>query len=49
MKPETRPGTETDRLFLHPLSMADAGTLYRISNEPPVRRYLWDGEPVSEV
>jgi len=31
---------------LRPLSEADAGALHGISNEPPVRRYLWDDEPV---
>lgn len=41
------PLLETERLTLRPLSEADAGALFRISNEPPVRRYLWDDEPVS--
>lgn len=36
----------TDRLTLRPLSETDADALHRISNEPPVRRYLWDDEPV---
>ena len=44
-----KPGIETDHLFLRPLSTADAEALYRISNEPPVRRFLWDDEPVSET
>jgi RimJ/RimL family protein N-acetyltransferase len=37
----------TERLTLRPLSEADAEDLRRISNEPDVRRYLWDDEPVS--
>jgi len=39
----------TERLGLRPLSGADADALHRISNEPLVRRYLWDDEPVSEA
>lgn len=38
---------ETNRLKLCALSEADAGSPHAISNEPPVRRYLWDDEPVS--
>lgn len=37
----------TERLLLRPLTEADVEALHRISNEPPVRRYLWDDEPVS--
>ena len=40
---------ETDRLLLRPLSRTDAKALHRISNEPPVRRFLWYDEPVSEA
>jgi [ribosomal protein S5]-alanine N-acetyltransferase len=40
---------ETERLVLHPLSEADLDALHRISNDLLVRRYLWDGEPVSMV
>jgi [ribosomal protein S5]-alanine N-acetyltransferase len=40
---------ETERLVLHPLSEADLDALHRISNDLLVRRYLWDGEPVSIV
>ena len=39
---------ETERLTLRPLSEADAPDLHRISNEPAVRRYLWDDQPVLE-
>lgn len=38
---------ETERLVLRPLSEADLDALHRISNDPLVRRYLWDDEPVS--
>jgi ribosomal-protein-alanine N-acetyltransferase len=43
------PTLETERLFLLPLSADEANSLHRISNEPNVRRYLWDGELVSEA
>jgi RimJ/RimL family protein N-acetyltransferase len=43
------PELETERLVLRPLSANDAGALHRISNDPPVRRYLWDDEPVSRA
>lgn len=46
MKPIT-PTLTTHRLVLRPVSRMDAGPLRRISNEPAVRRHLWDGEPVS--
>ena len=39
----------TGRLVLRPIFAADAERLHRISNEPAVRRYLWDDEPVSET
>lgn len=41
------PTLHTDRLVLRPLSGEDADALHRISNDPQVRRYLWDDEPVS--
>ncbi len=41
------PTLETSRLVLRPLTEADADAVYAISNEPRVRRYLWDDEPVS--
>jgi RimJ/RimL family protein N-acetyltransferase len=41
------PTLETGRLLLRPLSEADVDALRRISNEPLVRHYLWDDEPVS--
>lgn len=49
MDPESGsiPTLETERLLLRPLSEADVDALRRISNEPLVRRYLWDDEPVS--
>lgn len=37
---------ETERLALRPLDADDLNDLHRISNEPAVRRYLWDDEPV---
>ena len=40
---------ETERLVLRPLSADEAGSLHRISNEPNVRRYLWDDEAISEA
>lgn len=40
---------ETGRLVLRPLSTDDADALHRVSNEPDVRRYLWDDEPVEEA
>ena len=43
------PTLETGRLILRPISSDDADSLHRISNEPNVRRYLWDDEPVSEA
>ncbi|HSK99840.1 MAG TPA: GNAT family N-acetyltransferase [Rubrobacteraceae bacterium] len=43
------PVLETERLVLRPLSAADAAALYRISNDPAVRRYLWDDRPVSRA
>ena len=51
MKPsaENRPVIQTERLALRPLEETDADALRRISNEPDVRRYLWDDEPVPEA
>ena len=43
------PTIETGRLVLWPLSADDADALHRISNEPDVRRYLWDDEPVGQA
>ncbi len=43
------PTLETERLVLRPLSADDADALHRISNEPNVRLYLWDDEPVPEA
>jgi [ribosomal protein S5]-alanine N-acetyltransferase len=40
---------ETERLVLRPLASDEADFLHRISNEPNVRLYLWDGEPVAET
>jgi RimJ/RimL family protein N-acetyltransferase len=40
---------ETERLVLRPLSADDAPDVHRISNEPLVRRYLWDDEPVTSA
>lgn len=43
------PLIETERLALRPLTADDLDALHRISNEPAVRRYLWDDDPVSET
>jgi ribosomal-protein-alanine N-acetyltransferase len=43
------PMLETERLLLRALSADDADSLHRISNEPNVRLYLWDDEPISEA
>lgn len=44
------PTLATDRLVLRPIIVGDdAAALHRISNEPTVRRYLWDDEPVKEA
>jgi ribosomal-protein-alanine N-acetyltransferase len=43
------PTLETDRLLLRPLSAGEVDSLHHISNEPNVRLYLWDDEPVSEA
>jgi RimJ/RimL family protein N-acetyltransferase len=45
----TAPALETEHLVLRPLSADDAGALQRVSNEPDVRRHLWDDEPVGEA
>ena len=47
--PTDAPTLTTDRLTLGPVSADDMGDLHRISNEPGVRRFLWDDEPVSEA
>jgi ribosomal-protein-alanine N-acetyltransferase len=43
------PLIETERLVLRPLSVDDLDTLHCVSNEPAVRRYLWDDAPVPEA
>ena len=43
------PTLETERLVLRAPSTDDAHALHNISNEPEVRRHLWDDEPVSEA
>jgi ribosomal-protein-alanine N-acetyltransferase len=40
---------ETERLVLRPLAADEVDSLRLISNEPNVRLYLWDNEPVSEA
>lgn len=40
------PALETERLTLRPLSASDLDAVHRISNDPLVRRYLWDDQPV---
>jgi RimJ/RimL family protein N-acetyltransferase len=59
MVPEVTPGgrrqrsdaltLETDRLVLRPIAVDDADALHRTSNEPAVRRFLWDNEPVEKA
>jgi ribosomal-protein-alanine N-acetyltransferase len=39
----------TDRLVLRPIAADDVAALLRISNDPAVRRYLWDDQPVQEA
>ena len=43
------PTLETNRLVLRPIAPGDAAELHRISNEPGVRRLLWDDEPVEKA
>jgi RimJ/RimL family protein N-acetyltransferase len=40
-------GIRTERLLLRPLRREDEEPLYRLWNDPEVRRYLWDDQPVS--
>jgi RimJ/RimL family protein N-acetyltransferase len=47
--PANAPTLETERLVLHPIATEDADALHRISNEPSVRRYLWDDGPVANA
>jgi ribosomal-protein-alanine N-acetyltransferase len=42
------PGIETARLRLRPLAPEDLGAIHRLWVDPEVRRYLWDGERISE-
>jgi RimJ/RimL family protein N-acetyltransferase len=44
-----KPMLETERLVLRPLSVDEADSLHRISNELNVRLYLWDNEHISEA
>lgn len=37
----------TDRLLLRPFRPEDEDALFHLWNDPQVRRYLWDDEPVS--
>jgi RimJ/RimL family protein N-acetyltransferase len=43
------PAFETERLALRPLSSGDLDAVHRISNDPLVRRYLWDDQSVSKA
>jgi RimJ/RimL family protein N-acetyltransferase len=43
------PTLETARLVLRLIAADDAAALHRISNEPGVRRFLWDDEPVEKA
>jgi [ribosomal protein S5]-alanine N-acetyltransferase len=38
---------ETPRLILRPMERVDVSALHRIANEPQVRKYLFDDEPVA--
>jgi RimJ/RimL family protein N-acetyltransferase len=38
---------ETARLDLQPMQFADANAIHQISNQPGVRKYLFDDKPVS--
>jgi RimJ/RimL family protein N-acetyltransferase len=40
---------KTARLIMRPIVAEDADALHRISNEPGVRRFLWDDEPVEKA
>lgn len=37
---------QTKRLLLRPMTLDDLAFFHRINNDPFVRRYLWDDEPV---
>ena len=43
------PELETPRLILRPLSGADLDAAHRVSNDPLVRRHLWEDEPVAKA
>lgn len=46
--PEALPNQiRTERLLLLPFREEDEESLHRLWNNPEVRRYLWDGKPVS--
>jgi RimJ/RimL family protein N-acetyltransferase len=47
--PANAPVIETKRLFLRQIAADDEAALHRISNEPAVRRYLWDDVPVERA
>jgi ribosomal-protein-alanine N-acetyltransferase len=38
----------TDRLLLRPFRPEDEEELFRLWNDPQVRRYLWDDQPVAQ-
>ncbi len=46
---QSGPSLKSKRLVLRPLSDDDAQALHRISNEPTVRRYLRDDNPVGKA
>jgi RimJ/RimL family protein N-acetyltransferase len=46
-QPRTGFELRTERLLLRPFRAEDEGALLRLWNEPEVRRFLWDGQPVS--
>ena len=47
--PDNTRTLQTGRLVLQPIAVNDAKALHRISNEPGVRRYLWDDKLVEEA
>jgi len=43
------PTLDTYRLALRPITARDVHALHRIFNQPDVRRYLWDDEPIEKA
>lgn len=47
MASSSTPVLQTGRLVLRPFAPADEETLFGLWNEPDVRRFLWDDQPVA--